>query len=115
MAKKVVPNFKAKKPRYFFREWRKHRGLTQGQLAEIIGITGSAVSQIETGDQGFTDSTLEAFAEALACTPADLLMRNPLDEDAPWSLWDTVKKAPAQKRKEIVAVVQTMLKTGTGT
>lgn len=113
MAKKVRPHPKPDKPRYFFREWRKHRGLNQEELADLVGVTPSSISQLETGKQGFTDTTLAALAEALSCNPGDLLMRNPLDEDAPWSIWDNVKKATPEKRREIVAVVKTMLKTGT--
>jgi transcriptional regulator with XRE-family HTH domain len=113
MTKKVTPIPKPARPRFFFREWRKHRGYNQEELAEIVGVTASTISQLETGKQGFTDSTLVALADALACSPGDLLMRNPLDQDAPWSIWDNVKKAPAAQRAAIVAVVETMLKTGT--
>lgn len=113
MADKVRPNFKPEKPRYFFREWRKHRGYTQEELADIVGVRASSISQLETGKQGFTDTTLMALAEALNCSPGDLLMRNPLDQDAPWSIWDSVKKQPVDQRKAIVAVVETMLKSGT--
>ena len=83
MAKKVTPIPKPAHPRFFFREWRKHRGYNQEELAEIVGVTPSTISQLETGKQGFTDSTLVALAEALFCSPGDLLMRNPLDQDAP--------------------------------
>lgn len=112
MAKVVTPIPKPGKPRFFFKEWRKHRGYNQEELAEIVGVTASTISQLENGKQGFTDSTLIALADALACEPGDLLMRNPLDQDAPWSLWDSVKKQPEARRAAIVAVVETMLKTG---
>lgn len=110
---KVTPNFKKPKPRYYFREWRKKRQLTQEELAERVGVTPPSISQLERGLQGFSDSTLEAVADALGCSPGDLLMRNPLDEDAPWSIWDSVKQSPPDTRRAIVAVVETMLKTGT--
>lgn len=99
LMKKVRPNFKSPRPRYFFKEWRKYRGLTQEGLADIIGVTTSSISQLETGKQGFTDSTLMALAEALNCEPADFLMRNPLDDEAPWSIWETLK--PDQKKQTI--------------
>lgn len=99
--------------RHFFKEWRKYRGLSQEELADQVGVTASTISQLETYKQGFTDTTLAALASALACEPADLLIRNPLDTDAPWSLWDRVKNAPDDRRTGIVAVVETMLKTGT--
>jgi transcriptional regulator with XRE-family HTH domain len=112
MAKgKPVP--KAPKQQFFFKEWRKHRGMTQEELADAVGSTPSSISQLESGKQGFTDSTLIALAGALNCNPGDLLMRNPLDQDAPWSLWDQVKKAPKERREIIVEAVQSMLRTGT--
>lgn len=114
MSKRANPHPKPQKRRFFFKEWRKHRQYTQEELAELVGVTTSSISQLETGAQGFTDSTLVALADALACEPWDLLMRNPLDQDAPWSIWDSVKKTPPAQRAAIVAVVETMLKTGTG-
>jgi transcriptional regulator with XRE-family HTH domain len=112
MAKTITPHPKPLKPRYFFKEWRKYRGLTQDELAELVGVTASSISQLESGKQGFTDSTLRALADALHCEPGELLMRNPLDADAPYSIWDSVRKTSPSKRKAIVAVVETMLKTG---
>lgn len=78
-----------------------------------MGVTASTISQLENNKQGWTDSTLEGLAMALSCKPADLLIRNPLDMDAPWSLWDQVKSAPLDRRSQIIAVIETMLKTGT--
>lgn len=112
--KKVTPHFKNAQPRYFFKEWRKKRGMTQEELADAVGVSAPSISQLENGKQGFTDTTLLALSEALNCSPGDLLMRNPLDEDAPWSIWDSVKGSAPEKRREIVAVVETMLRTGTG-
>lgn len=110
---KQRPHPKPARPRFFFREWRKHRGFSQEELGEIIGLTTSSISQLETAKQGFTDTTLMALAEALSCSAGDLLMRNPLDTDAPWSIWDHVKRLPEAKRREVVAVVETLLRTGT--
>lgn len=113
-AQRVKPNFKSPKPRYFFKEWRKHRRLTQAELAEVVGVSEATISQLENGKQGFTDSTLEALANALACKPGDLLMRNPLDEDAPWSIWDTLDK---NQRKQAITIMHAVFDSGkkTGT
>ena len=110
MSKRIQPNLKKPKPRYFFKEWRKYRGFTQEELAEMVGITAPSVSQLEKGKQGFTDSTLEAFATALTCNPGDLLMRNPLDEDAPWSIWDSI---PRLDRPRALRLLKAFTKTGT--
>lgn len=88
--KTVISRQKVGRPRYYFREWRKHRNLTQEALASRVGMSTPSISQIETGKQGFTDTTLEALADALQCQPGDLLMRNPSDPQAPWSLWESL-------------------------
>ncbi len=106
----VKPRLKGAKPRYYFREWRKFRGYTQEQLAEMVGLSAPGISQLETGKQGFTDSTLEVLAEALACRPGDLLMRNPLDDESVWSIWDHIDEAD---RPQVLRVLQTYAKDGT--
>lgn len=116
MAKKrepqVIPRFK-KSPRHptFIRHWRKHRTLTLERLAERIEMSVGNLSMIERGDYGYSQDTLEALAEALGCHPADLLMRNPLDPEAPWSIWDRLK--PAQ-RKQAVRVLKALADEGVG-
>lgn len=107
---KARTNLKKPRPRYFFREWRKYRGLTQAQLSERVDMTESSISQLESGKQGFTDATLEVFASALMCSPGDLLMRNPMDATAPWSLFETLKPA---ERRQAIAVIEALKKTGT--
>ena len=103
--------------RHFIKEWRKHRGLTQEQLAERIGVAVSTISQLETGKQGYSQPTLEAIADALNCGPADLLMRRPPSKDDPsdpndgmWSIWETLD-IPA--RNQVVEIAKTFRKTGT--
>ena len=74
---KVTPRQKSGPPRHFIREWRKHRNLTMEQLAEIIGVTQGAISQLERGQTNYTQPMLEALADALHCRPYDLIMRTP--------------------------------------
>jgi len=64
--------------RHFVHEWRKYRGLTQEQLAERVGLTSGAISQLENGIFAYKQPTLEALAEALECQPGDILSVNPL-------------------------------------
>lgn len=64
------------------------------------------LSNIETGKTGYNQETLEAIAAALQCDPADLLMRNPTDPEAIWSLWETAR--PAQ-RKQILGMIKGLL------
>ena len=47
------------------RIWREHRGLTQQQLAEAVGISKPYLSQIETGKRTGTTEVLLSIAKAL--------------------------------------------------
>lgn len=105
--KKVQTRFKGAPFRpTFIRQWRKHRRLTLEKLSERIGMSTGNLSNIETGKTGYGQDTLESLAEALQCEPADLLMRNPTDPDAIWSLWESAK--PAQ-RKQIIGIIMGLL------
>jgi len=92
---KVRPIPKPERPRYYFRAWRKYRGLTQEQLAERVGMSVSSVSQVETGKQGFTDESLSSFAVALDCTPGDLLSRDPNIDSAIFDLMALIRQKDA--------------------
>lgn len=107
-AAKIVTRFKAEKPNHFIRQWRKHRRLNQEQLASRVDMSTSSISQLENGKQGYTQATLEALADALQCTPGDLLMRNPLDTEAIWSIWEQLK--PPQ-RNQAVALLKVLVST----
>lgn len=69
---------KDSRPQNFIRHWRKYRGMTQEQLAYAVGMTPSSISQIETGRQGYTDTTLFSIADALNTTPGNLLSGPPM-------------------------------------
>lgn len=98
------------KNRHFIKEWRKHRSLTQDQLAERIGINRAYLSKIESGARRYDQPFLEAAAEVLQCAPADLIVRDPSDPDGIWSIWDAL--APAQ-RNQVVEIAKTIKRTGT--
>ena len=58
---------------------REKKGLTQGQLANIIGVTDKAVSKWETA-KGFPDITLiEPLAKALGVSVMELLSGNSIE------------------------------------
>ena len=78
----------------YFREWREYRGLTQDQLAERMETNKGAISKIENGHSTYNQSSLEAWALALQCEPADLITRDPNSDD-PQSLLATA--APAMQ------------------
>lgn len=91
----------------FIRNWRKHRGLTQEQLAERIEMSPATVSMLERGETPYNQGVLEAVADALMCEPVDLLIRNPSDPDGIWSIWDQL--APVE-RQQAVSVIRALKK-----
>ena len=107
---KVQTNFKKPKIRHFIRQWRKHRHYTLEDVAEMVGVTHGALSQLERGITNYTQPMLEALADSLACEPQDLIMRNPLDTEAIWTIWEQAK--PAQKAA-IIDIAKAILRTGT--
>ena len=54
-------------------KFRKEAGLTQFQLAELLGTTQSLVSRYEKGQRRMYDDMLAATAKALRVTPNDIL------------------------------------------
>lgn len=102
------------KPRRFrktyFRQWRQHRRLTLRVLADRMSVDPSHISLLERGLRGYTQETLEALAAALRVEKASLLMSDPTDANAIWSIWDRAK--PSQKR-QIEESARAVVKKGT--
>lgn len=108
--RKVVSRLKGPKYRpTFIRKWRKHRGLTLERLGDSIGMSHASLSRIETGDQPYSQAVLEAVADRLSTDVASLLMRDPLEPDAIWSLWERAKPG---ERRMILDIARTIVKTG---
>ena len=55
------------------RRLRKTRKLTQGQLADMVGITTGQICQYEIGDRKPSITTLEWLCEFFGVTASDLL------------------------------------------
>lgn len=96
---------------HHLKAWRKYRGLTQEQLAERIGIARSYLTKIERGDRRYDQHFLEAAAEALRCSPADLMVRDPTDPEGLWSVYDSLT---VPERIRVVAIIKAMKGDTTG-
>jgi transcriptional regulator with XRE-family HTH domain len=94
----------------FIAQWREHRHLTQEQLADRLEMTQSHLSMLENGKRGYTQETLERIADALQTDAASLIMRNPAESDAIWSIWEHAKPG---ERQMIIDIAKTVTKTGT--
>jgi transcriptional regulator with XRE-family HTH domain len=115
----VRPRFKKGSHRHYVREWRLHRGLSLTRLAERIGVTHGAISQLENGKVAYTQGMLEALADALNCTPADLVGRPPGIEfgiRADFArVFAALQRATPEERQRIEQIVEVMVPSRTGT
>lgn len=79
MARQPYRKAKESHPGHFIREWREHRHLTQESVAARVEMSVPQISKLERGLQGYRQSTLEQFAQALGCEPGDLLRPPPTE------------------------------------
>ena len=103
----------AEKPRFrvtYIRQWRTHRGLSLEKLAERIPMDKGNLSKVERGLLPYNQEMLERIAEALQTDVASLLIRDPSEPEAIWSIWDQASK---NTRRQIANVAETLLRTGT--
>lgn len=63
------------------RELRKSKGLTVQQLADIVGLSKSYLSEIETGKKTANARRIEQLAKALSVRPFELLDDSMVDAD----------------------------------
>jgi transcriptional regulator with XRE-family HTH domain len=90
---------------HFIRAWRKHRDLTQEELAQRMGIGRSYLSKIETGERRYDQTILEAASAILDCTPAALIGRDPVAVDDIAVLWSNLTGA---QRTQATAVLKAL-------
>lgn len=83
--------------RHFLRAWRKFRHKTLEQVAEHLHMSHSQLSRIERMDQPYNQELLEKLAELYMCDVVDLLIRDPSEPEAIWTIWEHAK--PAERRQ----------------
>ena len=108
MNKRIVDKYPRASPfeRTFIKQWREYRHLTQEQLAERVSdflhyrgfkksYTHASIGRLENGKIGYTQVILEALAHSLGTDPPSLLIRDPTEPDAIWTIWE--KAQPDQR------------------
>lgn len=98
-------------PRYdpsFLGAWRRHRGLTQQQLADRMGVSKAEVSRVETGERGYRQSFIEKAAKALQCTPAQIVGADPTETDGAWNIYEAVRRLPANRLPDVRRIVDAL-------
>lgn len=95
--------------RHFVRQWRKHRGLTQEQLAERIEKTRGLIAQIETGRTDLTEGMIYALSRALECTPGSIFDVNPLERRILVDVADELRHAEQRIQAEALVYVRGLI------
>jgi|688.fasta_scaffold1681014_1 transcriptional regulator with XRE-family HTH domain len=90
MGKKTNPPGKDRREytKTYLHEWLVFRNKTHEQLANALELSRPQVTKIVNGKRPYTQAFLEAAAEYLDTDPASLLMRDPTQPEAIWSIWD---------------------------
>lgn len=98
------------KPNYL-EAWRKHRKLSQAELAELVGTSHQVIGYLERGRTQLSAKWLRILAEALSTTPGHLLDVNPDDLDN--DIIDIWSRIPERERANAVKALRGFVKTGT--
>ena len=85
------------------RKTRKAHGLSQEQLAELVGISTTHMSHIETGNTKLSLPVLVSLAEALEVSTDELLLQGSPTERG---VSRSVMKRPIAPANEIAAGIQ---------
>jgi len=90
------------------RAWRTASGLSQEALAERAGLTVGSISQLEGEVMRYSQNSLEGIADALGCTPAEVLMGPPA-EDSFWPLFQELEKLEGKDRERAYRMIKAIL------
>lgn len=118
-----------KRTGHFLRQWRLHRGLTLETVVERlqtieaassvarignprrVGMTHGNLSRIERGLVPYNETLLDLLADIYQTDNASLIMRDPTDPEAIWSIWDQV---PKTERVHAADVLRTFIHKKSG-
>lgn len=87
------------------RAWRRHRTMTQGQLAEKAGTTASIISELESGHTNLSDKWLRRLAPILGTTPGFLLDYAPESLDSKYL--QAALEVPEEARIHVAEIMRT--------
>lgn len=101
------------KKRQYFKEWRKHRHLTQDQVVDrlralddpLVAATGASLSRLENGHQIYNERILEALADIYTCEAWELLGRHPKKEG---HVVDMVRILDERKQAQVAAFLKAL-------
>ena len=83
---------------------REERGLSQTQLAEMIGANQATISKIERGQGNPTLTMIRRIAAALECSPPDLFSRDALQ----LRVMEAINAIDPARREAALTVIEAM-------
>ncbi|AFS77841.1 putative HTH-type transcriptional regulator type 3 [Gottschalkia acidurici 9a] len=93
------------------KELRRHKNLTQEQLAELVNISTTHIGQIERGERGASLDTLISICNCLEVT-LDYLLKDYIDNEDELlrNQWNVMLKGRSDKEKDLVIkMVRTLI------
>ena len=97
--------------RTYIRDWRKAKGYTLDQMVgrlDTIGVatTGASLSRIERGEQPYSQDIIEAIAESLGVSVAQLVEDDPAKPPA--QVFDFVRHLSEKQAQQAASVLRAM-------
>lgn len=97
----------ARAQRWYLKEWRLKRGLTQEELAERTGtnMIKADISRLELGKRRWNADQLWKLADALEIEAWWLLAIDPDDPANDLTMLETLRAVPEAKRRDALAIL----------
>lgn len=91
-------------------KYRKASGLSQAQVAELLGLSNDAISRMERGNIALNVERLCEFEELFQCRVSDLLTDSQLQPtDQIYQLDRMLNQLDEQERQKLISVIEQMI------
>lgn len=96
-------NHDMERPPHYLREWRSFRRMTQQELADAIGTSKSAISDLERGVLQLSPKWLNRLAPVLKTQPGHILDHDPeeLDNDI-IDIWSRIPERDKEQARRVL-------------
>lgn len=102
--------------RHFLKEWRRLKKFTTAEMAEALLVERTTYERMEKGQTPYSQDHIENAAIKLGCTPGEVLLRNPNEHTAFWTLYDAIKNAPPAVQQRIdQAIIRALIEINSRT
>ncbi|WP_227340044.1 helix-turn-helix transcriptional regulator [Sphingopyxis sp. P8] len=93
-------------PLNYLREWREHSGLTQEQLATLVGTSPNMIGYLESGKRSLTHQWLVRLSRHLGTTAGAILDSPPRDVTALMQMWSQI---PRESREQALRTLRSFV------